>query len=293
MKTTLETACIGLAAAVLIAIVLHAYNVGARTCAVCGEAILMGSYYEEPEFGDIYHIEHKDIARCTYCGRVLSPFSSAGAGIAKADGRRMCPDCHQGAVVEWDKAAKLAKGVRARMKTWGLDFGVHQVPIALVDEITLTRLGETLGADDGTLEGLTQGLDTDGKQQIEIFVLSGLPEVRCRWVIAHELMHAWLFQNHSPKHKPKLEEGAAELAGYRLLREHPSPAERRLIRMALANPDPVYGAGLRKAASYEHTFGFGAFLKMLAKHTDYPAPLSPRRAGNKKPPRLSNDRSLR
>jgi hypothetical protein len=285
-RQTIKLAALGLALAALVALVMHLYSAMSRQCAVCGESILLGSYYAEPEFGDVYHLQHKQIDRCAFCGRILSPYSSAGPGIVKSDGRSMCPICHQDAVVTWDEAATLAQGVRTRMKSWGIAFNSQQVPIQLVDEVTLLRIKQTEGLLDGTLEGLTHYFgDSQGRMSTEIFVLSGLPKIRCRWVIAHELMHAWLIQRHAPPHKPRLEEGAAELAAYRLLSSHPGPAERRELRIEFANSDPIYGGGLRQAAAYERAHGFPAFLSLLATHADFPTKLIKHGAGNSPPTR--------
>lgn len=240
-----------------------------RACAVCGEAIGTEAAYEEPEYGDVYHASHDKILRCDYCGRIVSDFASGGPGVWKLDGRHMCAACHHLAVVDHDEALRLASRARLDLGKLGLKL-TPDFQLSLVDEVTLRRLHAQRPSADFVLEGLTQLTQFgDGREDLEIFVLSGLPRPRCEWVLAHELTHAWCYTHHLPVHAPRLEEGAPELVARKVMASRPGPAARRLVAHALENGTPVYGEGLRLAYRYEQAHGFGQLVRLLETQPDF------------------------
>ncbi|MDB5098908.1 MAG: hypothetical protein JWM80_3329 [Cyanobacteria bacterium RYN_339] len=240
-----------------------------RACAVCGEAIGREEAYAEPEYDDVYHASHAQMLRCDYCGRIVSEFSTGGPGVWKLDGRRMCASCHHVAVVDWDEGKKIAAAMRGRLAQLGLKLP-NEVQLSLVDEVTLKRLFEKSHVKDGMIEGLTQQTRfSDGREELEVFVLSGLPRARCEWVVAHELTHAWNYALHTPVHAPRLEEGAAELVAMKIMAGRTNPAAKRLVARALENETPIYGDGLRKAAQYEQAHGFNQLVRLLKASKDF------------------------
>jgi hypothetical protein len=240
-----------------------------RACAVCGDPIGAEAAYEEPEYGDVYHASHTQILRCDYCGRIVSDYATGGPGVWKLDGRHMCATCHHGAVVDWEEGRRIAARVRQDLAKLGLKVP-DDLQISLVDEVTLKRLFETRHQRDGVVEGLTQQTRfTDGREDLEVFVLSGLPRPRCEWVLAHELTHAWGYVHHLPRHVPRLEEGAAELVARKVMATRPGPAAQRMVAHALENGTPVYGEGLRLAYRYEQAHGFNQLVRLLESDTDF------------------------
>lgn len=249
---------------------LLAYRLAAgepRACAVCGEAIGGETAYVEPEYGDVYHASHEKILRCDYCGRIVSDYATGGPGVWKLDGRHMCATCHHAAVVDADEARRLARRVREDLGKLGLKI-TPDFQLSMVDEVTLKRLHEQ--RKDGVVEGLTQLTSfPDGREDLEVFLLSGLPRPRCEWVLAHELTHAWGYTHHTPLHAPRLEEGAAELVARKVMATRPGPAAARMVAHALENEVPVYGEGLRLAYRYEQAHGFNQLVRLLETDADF------------------------
>lgn len=241
-------------------------------CFACKGAI-HGQYFFD-EFGQTVCAACKEnIHQCHACGKMLSPKSDTDQ--RHHDGRLICPDCLRVAVMNIDQARKLMEEVRRELKAEGIEVK-GDVELQLVGKPELTehaerfredRLGVTVYERTG-IESIFGSLATF--RDFRIFVLYGLPETLLRSVLAHELMHVWLFRNGPREHDPQLCEGSCEYASFLVLSRNPSEESRFYVNRLMKNPDPVYGEGFRKVNAWVNRIGKERWLEHLRKHSHAP-----------------------
>lgn len=243
-------------------------------CAACGGEIGPGRYVQD-QWKANYHAQHAKVTRCFYCARGISQHNTGG-GVRYADGRHVCNLCHGTAVVDDPTAVAVASRIRARMVDWGLTFDYGEIPVRLVDQATLDRQFGRGTRHQGKISGLTTKRwtkDRAGKilsREVEIQMLYGMPMEVYEKTIAHELMHAWMFVDKQPEHRPQLEEGVCNLAAYYILQESDSAFAGFLKEAMYQSKDPTYGQGLRRAIGYVQRHEFEGLVKMLRASQDFP-----------------------
>ena len=103
----------------------------------------------------------------------------------------------------------------------------------------------------------------DGEQAFEIYIISGLSRMEFADVLAHEIMHTWINQNHIKIKKSADEEGLCNYASYITLKYISNNQSSQLISEMMSNPDPIYGAGFRNVKRKIDKIGLDNYLSIL------------------------------
>lgn len=141
----------------------------------------------------------------------------------------------------------ILRHVGQAMSGRGLTVRRH-VDLVLSDATDLLRRG--LFAGNPHVLGVTRAsLDHKRRAQgpITIGIVSGLPDEVFRAVLVHEFAHAFFAGlPHKPVLQDRVEEGFAEALAFLYLEQDlAGEGARRRMTSMMANPDPVYGEGLR------------------------------------------------
>ena len=240
-------------------------------CMICKNA-LMEKYYSDPFGNMVCADDFEKILKCQSCARFLKD-GPGSAHLRYPDGRMMCASCQKIAITDLDEAGAIMKDVRRQLAEDGIDI-TPEIKMRLV---TLDELGEI--SDDFTPDQM--GITIFEKQEIaggfwsisdyRICILFGLPEYHFRTIVAHELMHVWLFKNgQAEKIAPILCEGSCNYAAYLILSQDKSEKGQLLLERFVVDDDPIYGEGFRKVRSYVDKVGIERWLSYLTKNTQPP-----------------------
>ena len=107
-------------------------------------------------------------------------------------------------------------------------------------------------------------------ERIRIYVLSRMPRVILRSVLAHEFMHVWLFTHAPLDMDPVLCEGSCEYAARLVLAGLNDPYVEFLDEAQEESDDLVYGTGFRSVRDYVRRVGVDAWLVYLRSHSTPP-----------------------
>lgn len=242
----------------------------AQYCGVCGGA-LNGQFLRNA-WGDVYCARHADEYKtCEFCGRLICE-RLTGGGVRYPDGRHACKRCQASAVnavgdgrllIDTVKAVLARHGINA-----GLDFNFH-----LIDKSEMARLTSSSDRDSWGYTELKRRPGMFGwflSDRIDMYLLDGMPRVIFMRVLAHELMHVWLFEHAPLDMNHMLVEGSCEYAAYLALAELDDPLARYDLSTQRDNRDLAYGAGFRSVSTYVGEVGVDRWLTYLKGHEDPP-----------------------
>jgi hypothetical protein len=246
------------------------YRYYARFCTLCG-GVISGQYIYN-SWGDVVHAVHiGEYARCEYCGR-LKAERLTGTGVRYGDGREICGICLKSAVTDVDQANLLLDTVRNVLYLHGIEIE-DEFALHLVDKYEMVRINPDAGHEARGYTGLKQHRALFGlvkAQTIKVYVLTGMPRAVLMGVLAHELMHVWLFTNGPLDMDDALCEGSCEYASYLTLRGSPDKLAQYYLENQAANEDLVYGGGFRSVSGYVERVGVEAWLDYLRTHSQPP-----------------------
>lgn len=209
---------------------------GVPVCAVCGEPIL-GPALRMTD-GRTWCISHRLLPACAWC---RLPIQSPIPGAAP----RACRICERSAV----RSGGAVVTVKDELKQHMASLGVVVTLPTRIKLVAADGFGSGAAATQSHHLGTTswrEGVTPTLTDPITIRVLRGLPLPWFRHVVAHEFGHAALAGSPGfARIGPQLQEGFSEALGVLHLRSQGSAAESHVVEALLANPDPVYGAGLR------------------------------------------------
>lgn len=239
-------------------------------CTLCGNSI--NGHYTYNAWGDTLHSRHQDeYPHCEYCNRLIFE-NITGIGTRYPDGREVCGNCNELAIHDLKKATAVMEQVLNTLSVRGIDVG-HSFNLQLVDRPGMSNISNELGHEAWgvtefelrhTFFGLIEERST------RVTVLSGLPQVTLMGVLAHELMHVWLFANASPKMEKILSEGSCEYASYLVLKNMTGARAAQYLAHQMASEDLVYGTGFRKTLEYVEREDLPAWLNYLRNNTEPP-----------------------
>lgn len=216
-------------------------------CATCGSLLLGPVYFSA--WGKRFCTRHELWDRCTGCRLPLGD---------PASGRSLCADCRPTAVLVQDDVRRVLPLIRNQLGALGVTLR-SRTKVRLVDR---TQLATTHPGEAGQVTGMTL---MRGSAAIEIRVLFGLTHARFGCAVAHELMHAYLFERRYPRVDPRSEEGICELLALAWVRRRAGPLYEAEARRLEQNPDPVYGEGLRLARDAVERLGIAPVLRELRR----------------------------
>jgi len=233
-----------------------------KKCDICGEA-LIGKYYTD-YWGNSYHVRHSaEMHECHSCGRLICEELTEG-GYSLDDGRYICSLCNESAVTDEYSIESSLHYVRGLLSYQGIDGLPDEIPISLVDKQTLRNISKSYS---DAMQGFTDhsAQSRNGEiisQSNHIYILSDLPLIMFRAVLAHELMHIYLFEHglDPPSH---IREGFCNLGSEHVYQNDNSKYSKfRLANMA-ANNDPDYGVGYRKMSKLLYERGWDYLLQNI------------------------------
>jgi len=236
----------------------------ALRCDVCNDPLL-GKYYTD-FWGNSFHASHDDeYPKCNSCGRLICD-ELTGGGFSLGDGRFSCSICNETAVEGTFLLESSRDYVRTLLQSNGLLNLPADIPITLVDRWELRRMSSSYS---DAMNGFTQhNIQTRNGQVISssshIYILSNLPLTMFKAVLAHEMMHVYLFQRDLdlPSH---ITEGFCNLGSELVYRDIPSEYARFRLETMWEDRDPDYGEGYRQMSRRLEAGGWRRLLDDLPR----------------------------
>ena len=242
------------------------YHKSARHCCICGKDI-SGKYliFDRDIFSCI-SCYNSNLPRCVTCGcpvddRKVAPLGGAG-GYA-------CSRHAKQAIISDAKATALMKSVYGQLQyTLGSRMKLHAYSLN-VCLVNLQTLMQRCGSANYSLRGFCSSERLGARTRHTIYVLSGINEKSMRKVLAHELGHAWQFENNpNVTHcTPLFKEGFAEWVAYKNTEVYGTRSD--LEDMLANQASPEYSQGLRRFLDYEENLGKSGILKMATNYTSF------------------------
>lgn len=223
-------------------------TLGPANCTTCGR-MLLGRVFVSA-WGKPFCDRHASLPRCRGCQLPLEP--------PPRERLPLCADCRPVAVGTQGEVKHVLPPLAQEIRALGVRLR-SRTHVRLVDpsELPSTHPGQA-----GEVAGLTL---LSGTSAVEIRVLRGLTPARFGSVVAHETMHAYLFERGFPCTHPPSEEGMCELLAHEWVRRRKGPLFRWEQDRLEQNPDPVYGNGFRAARSSVERQGIVETLRTLRR----------------------------
>lgn len=184
---------------------------------------------------------------CDTCGELTD---EALGGVTWPDERLACERCLERAVVDDDAAREVFDEAHSELRDLlGLEhLAEARARLELTDRPRLLRLAGEVAHPD--LRAFTEILEVVRGDEVEsrrfsVHVLKGMPRACLLGILCHELFHVWQTLRGGIRQAvdPAFREGAAQFVQFRVLELR---GETAWTERLLANPDPVYGGGLRR-----------------------------------------------
>ena len=234
-------------------------------CDACSKPI-EGEYVKD-SWGNIYHNYHRsEMPLCESCNRLISKNITDG-GYLINESRSVCNICWRHVINDKDKIKNIYSDLRNELMELGIYNLPKTMPIILINSkeelFKISKIPSSNG-----LQGYTKyDFQTIGRKKINenftIFILSNLHEINFRAVLAHEMLHVYLFKNSVPL-KESLVEGFCNLGSKYV---YNSNLENKISELKLEsmyeNNHPEYGKGFRIMDSELERYGWSTLLKKL------------------------------
>jgi hypothetical protein len=200
-------------------LVSFAFAVRAVDCAICGKEIQGGGFLiTDPSTGQQIMVcsNCAVLPRCYICGL------PAKDGVQLPDGRWLCAKDAKTAVLDADDVRHIFWEVRDDMDKQYSRFTSFptNIDVSAIDRVDVDSMFQVMGNDfeSPNLLGVTQKISTNDATRYKIGLLTGQPQDRLEEVCAHELSHAWVWENVPEERHSRLardaEEGFCEMDGY-------------------------------------------------------------------------------
>ncbi len=213
-----------------------------------------------------------ELSKCYSCGRLISQHLTKG-GVQYQDGRTMCNLCRRTSIDKKEEAGALVRQVVEKLAELGFDMRATPFPLRLVDSDEMERQGTHGAQQSGLTKMVVETRDgrTTKREVAEILILHGLPAEQFAAIYAHELGHAWMFQQQFPELPPPVAEGTCELFSHWWLQNRPGPWSDYLLHLKEFNEDPVYGDGYRAGLYGLAQMGPVELLHYVGRYGAFPA----------------------
>lgn len=182
------------------------------------------------------------------------------------DGRLICAGCKKTAVLEHHQANGSKRKLIEKMDKIGFSNIPLDIPIFLIDKVTMTHKSNRYHTKGLTL---TQKTFNPTKKITlmahNIYILYGLPEVDFEGVLAHELLHVWQHEQ-GFKLSHLHTEGFCNIASYWVYKQSKNSLGDFLAKNLLESQDPIYGNGFRLMLERWKKMGWVNFLEEMVKN---------------------------
>lgn len=220
-------------------------------CSLCDKPLV--SNYMVDFYGNKYHPQHNnELSRCVACNRLISEKLTNG-GNTYSDGRHICNICYSDAIHDDGRISGLFEKVRTKLAEIGLQLPFSNIKIKGVSVVELRKVsgGYFSKGVKGFCETISESINGSKTKQIHhIYVLNGLPAASIEAIIAHELMHVWIYRNTKRNHSKAITEGSCNYISFLYLSaQKQSLFIKQLIKEIESDPSPDYGDGFRTIKS--------------------------------------------
>ena len=249
-----------------ISIFICSYLVAKTTnCSICLQPL--DSTFSIDAWGNAFHSDHEQEGIfCHSCSRIISQRVTQG-GYMYSDGRHLCSLCKITAVNNDSVIQAAYKSVILQFKEVGLTNISSNIPISLVD---LHQLNQKAGElSHVKLKGITHTKPAEKQtnpfiDSLHILILFGLPRIEFEAVLAHELLHCWLYQNKVSLSQASTE-GFCNLGRY-LIYKNDNTYFSTIHLYAMNNDhDLIYGKEYRKMRAKLEENGWEKLITILLK----------------------------
>ena len=160
-------------------------------CSICEKQIKDKQYYVDI-WDNPFHIYHKKVGTfCECCSRIISQKITNGGYILN-DGRHICSLCDVSIIRTSEEVTNSFKYVNSILKKNGIDnIDINEIKIALIDKIQMKEYYGPYKVDH--LHGMTK-IEPINKEPFKIYILNNLPKTQFEAILAHELLHIWLYK---------------------------------------------------------------------------------------------------
>ena len=207
-------------------------------CGICGNEIGEVTYIVVDKVTE----EKKHI--CIECSKLPHDCFICGLPVKRdftelPDGRVLCERDVKNAVLDDDEARKICDNVKEaldRLFARFITFPGTNVETSVVDRVNLQALFKVPGNDYEcpNILGYTRSRTNFNRIVHQISLMSGLPRAELKSVCAHELSHAWVFENVPGARKKTLSRDAheafCELVAYKLMSADEDEEQKAHIR---------------------------------------------------------------
>lgn len=229
-------------------------------CTVCNKVVL--DHYVQDFWGNRVHEAHKDnIPQCDFCERFIAGGFAASA-TQLPDGRRLCGHCAATSVTTPDKVKDLAGMVSSSLAAHGIKVSLDDTTYRLLGKEKMKKMSYD---PERHALGFTnfEYLNTGDVTYCSIEVLNGMPELQMAAVLAHEIMHVWLFRGGVRTNGTPWIEGSCEYAAYLLMSDSNTKESQFVVHNFEANQDSIYGDGFRQVKAFVEKHGVAGWLDAL------------------------------
>ena len=234
-------------------------------CDICYQPV--EDKYIKDFWGNYYHEYHdRKMPSCDNCNRLISKQLTKG-GVSVSGNRFICNLCKPKVVNNKSQLKKNLTRVLRILQKIGIKDLPKRIPVTLVD--SKSDLIKMSGHRHGNIQGYTNYEESILANKIidqdyHIYILSNLHEEIFNAVLAHELLHVYLFQNQIDL-KSDIREGFCNLGSNLIYENYSSKLSDYRLKNMNENSDPDYGIGFRKMKSMLDKIGWKRLLKKLPR----------------------------
>jgi len=232
-------------------------------CSICIKP-LKGEYLID-FYNNKYHPFHRnELNKCYSCNRLISQQLTNGGYDINKD-IKMCAKCYPFIIKNENQVQKLNLEVRNLLGTVGIDNLPQKLSITLVKNIE--ELKKYSGKKSNEIKGFTYYNKTflhgvKIKEKIHIYILSNLHSTAFKAVLAHELLHVFLFINDYTL-RSDIMEGFCNLGSKLVFEKTQTELSDYLLSAMFENKDPDYGIGFIKMNEILKKKGWQGLIKDL------------------------------
>jgi len=211
-----------------------------------------------------YHSHHQGkLPSCDSCNRLISKRLTKG-GYEIDKNREVCSICFSFIINKKEQIENLDMEVRGILKMVGIT-GLPKVPITLV--VDQKELESYSNQRNPNMKGFTYHNKTMLKgmkirEETHIYILSNMHSVAFKAVLAHELLHVYLFLNDYTL-PSDIREGFCNLGSQLIFTTTNTNLSNYFLNSMYQNKDPDYGIGFLKMNKVLEEQGWKQLLKRL------------------------------
>ena len=233
-------------------------------CSICNSNI--NDEYLVDSWGNPFHAKHSVEAKyCDTCSRVISKRITNG-GFKFNDGRYMCTLCEKNIVKNSTQISTAIDNVLNYYSDLGIHLDKKDFSVDLISLDKLILLNNY--HDNQKIKGCTIFLHDLLKDKIEIKILYGLNITEFEGVLAHEIIHAWIYKN-DLKLADSIMEGLCNLGSALIYRQDGSYLSGLLLSSIEDNDDPIYGNGYNKMKKELSELGWENLINNINKFENH------------------------